>query len=367
MKNDSIAATTANETRAEQLFAPEISVILVSYGSEPDVFHAVKSVPSSVEVVVVEQHHESPAARKASALHPHARLVNAGANRGFGAGCNLGAANASGEILVFLNPDATLEPGALAALQHTLSDRNVGVAGPRVLDASGDEDTRARNWSSPQRDALHLILPKKLIPKRWSRDIPANDKRYVEGGPVPYIQGSCMAIRRETFFAVGGFDEEFFLYGEEEDLARRLAASGLTCALSPDSVIRHSGQTTTSSVALFATEQLFRSHALGYSRRRGPLYAGFGSLVVALALGLLWITSPIRALTPYRNLETPAWCRAAASGLAAGVFRRRPQIPTTVSSPALGAAQSYWSLTPDPGANDEPAPTTPNLPSSRRS
>jgi N-acetylglucosaminyl-diphospho-decaprenol L-rhamnosyltransferase len=312
-----------------------VSLIVVSYDSH-DAVDAVAAAPEWAEVLVVEQHASSTVPARVRAARPQARLIRAGANRGFGAGCNLGAANATGDVLVFLNPDAVIDGSSLRALCEATLEDGAGVVGPTILDGAGAMDTRARHWSRAWIDAVHLVWPTPLMPTRWHRDIDADDERYHTGGDVPYVQGSCMAVRRDRFFAAGGFDERFFLYGEEEDLAYRLISLGCSNRLLPKAVVRHVGATSTDTVAEFATEQLFRAHLLLYRKHLGRLYAWYGAALLSTMLAVLLVSAPLRRRLPWRRRETAAWCRAALRGVAAG-FRQAPVTP-----PPTGGADRLW-------------------------
>jgi N-acetylglucosaminyl-diphospho-decaprenol L-rhamnosyltransferase len=306
--------------------SPTVSVVVVSHDSR-DLPVAVAGIATWAEVVVVEQHPGSTVVEQVRRDRPDATLILAGSNRGFGAGCNLGAANATGDVLVFLNPDATIDEVSLRKLAHSAWSDESGLIGPTILDARGADDTRARNWSSATIDAIHLVFPRRLVPLRLRRDIPPTDPRYRDGGEVPYVQGACMAISRRAFFDAGGFDENFFLYGEEEDLARRLRTHGRTSRLVPTATARHTGGTSTETLGHFATEQLFRAHVVMYRKHVGHAYAWFGATLLATALLVLLATAPVRRHTPWRKRETSAWCRAALRGVIAGLIGRARVTP----------------------------------------
>ncbi|MDO9355474.1 MAG: glycosyltransferase family 2 protein [Solirubrobacteraceae bacterium] len=300
--------------------APSVSVVVVAYGSEDVIGDAILSVPAGVQVVVVEQ---SLSGRSAALVKTLARddleVINSGANRGFGAGCNLGAAQASGEVIVFLNPDARFTSGALEALVRA-TERGTWVAGPRIINGDGTPATRPRQWSSMTRDVWNLLLPRAITPTRLLRELPESSDVAVFGGPADLVQGSCFAVGREAFFAAGGFDERFFLYGEEEWLARRLAALGVRERVAVESVVAHVGATSTEKVGAFATVQMFRSWALLYRDRYGRVGGAGASFVLGLALVVLLASTPLRRAFDYRLESDAAWCRTAMKGLAHGVI-----------------------------------------------
>jgi N-acetylglucosaminyl-diphospho-decaprenol L-rhamnosyltransferase len=237
-------------------------------------------------------------------------------------------------VLVFLNPDATIGDESLRALANRAVMPHTGLVGPRIYDDESNEATSPRNWSRPIGDALHLLLPTRFVPARWNRDIPHSDPRYVMGGSVAYVQGSCMAISREAFVAVGGFDEEFFLYGEEEDLACRLVQLGRSSLLEPDASASHVGATSTSELSLFAARQLFRSHVLIYHKHLGRSMALWGAALLAAALLILLFSTPVRARMRWRQRETSPWCRAALRGTVEGLLRMPVVPPPAAPGPA---------------------------------
>jgi hypothetical protein len=314
------------------------TVVIVVYRSEDVLAGCLESIPADVEVVVVNQsllleHVEALALRE----RPDAKVIAAGRNRGFGAGCNLGAANATGEVIVFLNPDARFVSDACERLVAATLRHEGAMVGPRIVDEQGDEVTRARNWSSPWSETFNLLVPLRMQPKRWQRDLPPDDAVYAEGGEVPYVQGACMAIGRGRFLATGGFDETFFLFGEEEFLARKVRAGGGGVFLEPAATIAHAGHTSTAKTGGFAAEQYFRTAGVmyrrdvGLDRSVGLIRGAARAWPLLAALAFLLVTAPARRRIGYRKSETGEWCRSALLGLMRGVLLR-PVVGTDPAS-----------------------------------
>jgi N-acetylglucosaminyl-diphospho-decaprenol L-rhamnosyltransferase len=319
-----------------QTGASSATVVVVTYHSTDVLAGCLESIPPHAEVVIVSQDATEDVYAITRHARPHARIVVSERNRGFGAGCNLGAANATGEVLVFLNPDARFLDGSLERLVETTLANDGTLVGPRILDEDRHDVTHARNWSSPWTDAFDLLVPIAIQPKRWQRDIPAEDDVYQRGGSVPYIQGACMAIARERFAKLGGFDEEFFLFGEEEYLARRLAREGLTAILEPRASLTHVGHTSVAKTGGFGVEQYHRSRAIGYrrdssSRDVGLWLGAIRAIPLTTVLLFLLLTAPIRPAIDYRGVEDAAWCRSALRGLGLGLLRR----PVSGPDPSL--------------------------------
>jgi N-acetylglucosaminyl-diphospho-decaprenol L-rhamnosyltransferase len=311
------------------------TVILVTYRSTDVLPECLESIPEDVEVIVVNQEATDEIDSLVRHQRPDARVIASGRNRGFGAGCNLGAANATGDVLIFLNPDARFLNGCVEHLVETTLANDGTLTGPRIIDDEGHDVTRARNWSSPWTDAIDLLVPLRLQPRRWRRDIPPDHEVYRQGGSVSYVQGACMAVGRHRFAHAGGFDEELFLFGEEEFLAQKLTQGGGITILEPRASIMHVGHTSLVKTGVFAVEQYHRSRALWYRRNADSrdigLWWGFARcLPLASVLVFLLLTSPVRPGLRYRPIEDAAWCRAALRGLFHGLLRH----PVTGPDPA---------------------------------
>ena len=112
-----------------------VSVVVVAHFSGEELERCLESVysePGVVEVIVVDNGGSGPEIDSARE-YAGVRIVNPGANIGYGGGCNAGAAEARGDVLLFLNPDTVVRPGAVAALASALADSSIGVAMPRLL------------------------------------------------------------------------------------------------------------------------------------------------------------------------------------------------------------------------------------------
>ncbi len=185
-----------------------VSVVTVMYNSAHCVARALSSVPDALERIVVDN---ASADRSCDVATPLASLLIRNArNVGFGAACNTGALRAHGEFLLFLNPDAILAPDALARLVAAARQCPDAVAfGARgELPDAGDIDT----------DDLDQL-------RHAERKQRASGTQAAGRGAAK-ITGVALMCRASTFRDVGGFDENFFLYFEDEDLCRRLAERG---------------------------------------------------------------------------------------------------------------------------------------------
>lgn len=219
----------------------DVDVVVVAYGSEPTIARAVASARRDDvvrDVVVVDN--ASPDRSADEAARAGARVVRAEANRGFGAGCNIGVAATAAPYVLLLNPDAAVAPGTVSGLRRALAgDASVGVIASDVVDADGVPQPVRRRFPSVWRTPLEPGLAGRLD-ERWYR------RRSPRGGTVDWVSAACALVRREAYEAVGGFDERYFLYSEETDLCARLADAGWTVRWVPGLATVHlSGRSTT--------------------------------------------------------------------------------------------------------------------------
>jgi N-acetylglucosaminyl-diphospho-decaprenol L-rhamnosyltransferase len=195
-----------------------VSVVIVNWNAGPALdacLASVADVDPDAEVIVVDNASTDASTASACARRRNVRVVESGENVGFARGANLGAAAASGEVLVFLNPDARLAPGALRRLVETLlTTPGAGVAGGGLVDERGRwEPAHARF------DPLaHLVLDTTL------GRLGARRRRTPH--VVDWVYGTFMAVRRDLFRQLGGFDGRYFVYGEDMDLCHRAARLG---------------------------------------------------------------------------------------------------------------------------------------------
>jgi N-acetylglucosaminyl-diphospho-decaprenol L-rhamnosyltransferase len=307
-----------------------VSVIVVAFNSQSTLASCLDSIPPAAEVIIVDQKSTDATISVAHQARPGATIIRAGANRGFGAGCNLGAANATGTVLVFLNPDASLGCDSLGILAEVVADRNA-LVGPTILDAMGNEQTRAGNWSNMLMDLAGVFWPKRFALGVLARDIPADQDVYRSGGQVPYVQGSCMAVSAESFWDAGGFDERYFLYYEEESLARSLASIGVFAYLEPRAVITHKGKVSTSQTPLFAVGQQYRSKAMLYSTYYPRVSACLFAWAMWSLLRMMAIATPVRRAVGLRSSQDRLWYRSAAEGVINGWRGRMVKPPYTIT------------------------------------
>ncbi len=268
----------------------KFSVVIVEYDSWTHTMRCVESLHgtgySDFEVVVVD----NGPGRTPEVPYP-LRLIRNPTNFGFARACNQGVLASTGDFVVFINPDTLVGKNLFEGFEGFFRENpEAGVAGPRIVDGSGNLQLSARREVGlisgllGRTSFLTRAFPKSRLVKRF---FPAADP---STGPseVDWVSGACMAVRREVVEEVGAFDERFFMYFEDADLCRRAREAGWSVHYLPHvEVVHHTGASSRSKPR--AIRRLHRSAFL-YHRKHGP----HGPLNLYSALVLLGLV--VRAL-----------------------------------------------------------------------
>lgn len=156
------------------------------------------------------------------------QVINVYRNIGFGPANNLGAKKASGRYLFFLNPDTELTGGSLENMFAYLEqNQNVGVLGPKII---LKRQNRPQPWTCGKKTSLGGIIFRNTFKKPWNKPIASS---------VDWISGTAMMVRKDLFDALGGFDEQFFMYFEDQDLCIRIKQLGKEVLFFPYARVDH--------------------------------------------------------------------------------------------------------------------------------
>ena len=238
------------------------SVIVVNWNAGPALLDCLASVGAAggTETILVDNASTDGSIAAVRQRHPDVHIIENGSNLGFAAGANRGAQAARGDVLVFLNPDARAEPGAIATLADALTTTpGAGIAGGGLVDAAGRWQPGAARFHP----VAHLLLD--TTPGRLA----ARARRTPH--VVDWVYGTFMAVRRDAFRQLGGFDESYFLYGEDLDLCHRAAAIGLRTIHVPDARAVHGANVSAAQRFGLGREAAVVEGEMRFYARRGQL------------------------------------------------------------------------------------------------
>jgi GT2 family glycosyltransferase len=226
--------------------APSVSVVVPLHNGADIIAACLDSVPANVELVVVDDASTDDAPGIVRAHRPSATLLRNAENRGFAATANVGLAASSGEVRVVLNSDARLRAGALDRLVAAFADPAVGVAGPRLVFPDGSHQTSAASFPTvgsfmAGSFALNELYQRLRPGHRFRWELGLSRRDHERSNDVDWVQGACIALRRECFDDINGFDTGYRMYVEECDLCWRARQAGWTVRYVADAVVEHVG------------------------------------------------------------------------------------------------------------------------------
>jgi GT2 family glycosyltransferase len=156
------------------------------------------------------------------------QIIRNSANRGFAAACNQGAAEASGDYLLFLNPDTRLFDDSLTKpIDFMQEPRNsgIGICGIRLVDEEGNASTSAARFPTLRVMTGKILGLTNLFPSVFPAHL-LTSSDLLGNSPVDQVIGAFFLIKKNVFDCCGGFDERFFVYFEEVDLSLRARQLG---------------------------------------------------------------------------------------------------------------------------------------------
>lgn len=206
-------------------------VIVVAYRSRGPLTGFLDAIGQDTDVLIVNNSMQEDDLADLVDLSPRVTQIDAGGNLGFSAGANLGARNTESDYLIFMNPDTLPYRTELDAMIEVL-DESDSIAS---TGATGIPGFGGGALPSKSRVLVHALGLHRLVPSLGIYLHPRQGQRLEAG----WISGSCLAIRRSDFEAVGGFDEDYFVFMSDFDLGRRLVALGRRQVLLGDVVVEH--------------------------------------------------------------------------------------------------------------------------------
>ena len=230
----------------------DLSVIIVNYNTGDFLVRCLDSVASqskvNSEVIVVDNASQDNSREEISKNYPWVKLITSRQNLGF-AGANNKALNiCKGKYIYYLNPDTEVRPGAFKCMiEYMDSHPEVGLAGTRLVNPDGSFQS-----------SVEKQYPGERCAKRELEELK---------GDIAWVMGASMIVRRDIIEALKGFDESFFLYGEDMDLCLRVRKAGSLIGYIHDAVVVHwGGQSERNSLPVEVWKKKFEAEFIFYSK-----------------------------------------------------------------------------------------------------
>jgi len=302
----------------------DLSIVIVNWNGLAVLRNCVASVFDNshglkFEVIVVDNASQDDSVAVIRREFPQVTILQNKQNRGYAVANNQAFAVARGRYVLLLNNDTVVLPGALARSVADLdANSSVGVLGCRVEFPDRTFQTSCYRFN----DLLELFLVR-LLPLGSARNERLNIGRYwgrqfTEPTEVDVVAGCFLAVRREVIASVGGFDEDFFMYGEDEEWCSRIKRAGWRIFYFPAATIIH--------LHRFSSRQAHRtlrviecmSPVLVLHKRRGPFIAWCANVILLFAMLLrfpVWLV--LDAIHLHRGTAQPDILRSRFVALAA--------------------------------------------------
>ncbi|HLI28668.1 MAG TPA: glycosyltransferase [Chloroflexota bacterium] len=237
---------------------PSLAVVVPNYNGADHLADCLGSLEAlayprdRLELILVDNASRDASLALVQRRFPRVRVLRNRANRGFAAACNQGVRAARAPLVALLNNDARVHPDWARALVEALQEYPAAAAaGARILDWTGARIDFAGGLMNFYGHAFQRLYgaPAEADPDRRVR-------------ATLFACGGAMAVRREAFLAVGGFDEAYFAFFEDVDLGWRLWVLGHAVLYVPDAVAYHKGHATASRVPAHQLRVLYERNAL---------------------------------------------------------------------------------------------------------
>jgi GT2 family glycosyltransferase len=261
--------------RHEVELMSRLSIVIVTYNSRRDIDVALRALTEprphvSHEVIVVDNGSSDGTIATLRTAWPGVRVIDAGTNLGFAKANNRGIRESSGELVLLLNPDTRVPPGAIDMLVARLDARpDVAIVGPRIVDGRGRAELSFGRMMAPLAEVRQKIL---VVGN--DRGLPlisaAVERMTRQTQEVDWVTGACLLARRTDLYAVGLLDERFFMYTEDVDLCAAVRTRGRKVLFAADVQIEHLRGHSAGSTTRAA---LYRQGHLAFYQKHHPAWA----------------------------------------------------------------------------------------------
>jgi GT2 family glycosyltransferase len=222
----------------------KLSIIILNYNVQYFLELCLKSVKTAIEnidaeVIIVDNNSKDDSCQMIKELFPDFHLIENKENLGFSKGNNIGADQAKGEYLCILNPDTVVaEDTFKKLLKFADQQNNIGIVGCKLIDGKGQFLPESKRNVPVVRVAFQKMIGNSL-------NYYANHLEQNEIGEIEILVGAFMLMKKSVYDEVNGFDEDYFMYGEDIDLSYKvLNANYHNFYFGETSIIHFKGEST---------------------------------------------------------------------------------------------------------------------------
>jgi GT2 family glycosyltransferase len=214
----------------------QLSVIILNYNVRYFLELCISSVQKAIEgleseIIVVDNNSSDDSCQMMKERFPHIKLIENKENTGFPKGNNIGVAQAKGEFICILNPDTVVAEDTFSRILNTKNwQLNTGIIGCKLIDGTGKFLPESkRGVPTPWVAFTKIFGLYKIFPKwRGMNQYYAQHLTENQSGEVAILVGAFMAMKRDLYIELGGFDENCFMYSDDIDLSYMALKRGKT-------------------------------------------------------------------------------------------------------------------------------------------
>lgn len=280
----------------------KLSIVTVNYKSWGHLEAAIDGMsnnfPVDWEFIIVDNESTPQDLEPFAERYPWVTFIAKHTNSGFGFGSNVGAAAASGEQLLFMNPDVIATPAEIHELIQIKARHKVSIIAPRQVSATGkvqkvfDSFPNLLNQSKTLKALLRILMPKVFLDPR---------AHYEELTYCDWVTGAVLLIDRDDFAAIDGWSEDYWMYSEDTDLCYKANNIGLNVAYTPDVEVIHahggSSRQSAEVKSMTKLEVIISKHVYTNRHTRGLERWLTHSLIILLRIPMLLIAGLLNFLT----------------------------------------------------------------------
>lgn len=268
----------------------DLSIIIVSFNTKDvlkkcldSLFKFTKGL--EYEVIVIDNDSKDGSVEIVKRYFPQIKLIINNKNQGFSKAVNQGIEISHGDYILILNSDSLFINNSIKKLVDFMaSNNNVAIVGPKLLNLDHSLFYSCSHFSNFLNQLFPLLpILNHRIPKTL-RQMIDNKDFYSVKNEVDYMWGACLMFRQEILGKLKGFDEQFFLYSEEEDFCYRAKLLSLKVVYYPNACVIHIGQVSSSKVHDKAYKQLYYSLYLFFKKHHSLLYAISFRLIIVILM-----------------------------------------------------------------------------------
>ncbi len=280
----------------------DLSIVIINHNTKALTNQTINSVLNGTdgldyEIIVVDNSDKSDEFYFSD--RDNIKVISGVENKGFGNACNIGASKAKGEYLLFLNSDTIVENEAIyKSLIYLKSNKDIGILGIKTFLEDGTFDNGCKRGFPTPMTALYYFLGfDKKHPE--NRKYGAYHQTFIDNNKtseVDAVSGAFMIIKKQLYDELGGFDEAFFMYGEDLDICYRAKEKGYKVVYFADAFITHlKGQSGLHKKSKNVIYHFHKSMQIFYDKHYKKNYNVFTNLAVFIGIKLKYLLTLLKS------------------------------------------------------------------------